>query len=67
MMYFDLQLSKIFHIAPLVKLFEILHQFEVIIENPHLTVEKFKRENKISKCFYQTLFLSVKPNIPVLG
>ena len=64
----DRQLSKVFHIAPLVNFFEILHQLKVIIENPHLKVIKFKREeNMIIRCYYQTLFLSIEPNIPVLG
>ena len=44
--FVDRQLSKVFHIAPLVNLFEILHQLKVIIENPHLKVDKFKMEKK---------------------
>ena len=44
----DLQLSEVFHIAPLIKLFEILHQFEVVIENSDLKVGWYKEERRIS-------------------
>ena len=46
-MIMDLQLSEVFHITPLIKLFEILHQFEVVIENPDLKVGKYKEERMI--------------------
>ena len=46
-MIMDLQLSEVFHITPLIKLFEILHQFEVVIENSDLKVGWYKEERKI--------------------
>ena len=60
----NLQLCEIFHITPLVKLFEILHQLKIVIKNSDLEIGTV--EKKINRCFYQTLFLPVEPNISML-